>query len=85
MNKLNDWCIISDLSHTSEADQSVQQAEELAMTVETDYQALSPKEETDLETLMSTCDTAISNAEAFAEQLTKELSVLDGVSHTCSI
>ena len=72
--------VVSDLSHTSEADQSVQQAEELAMAVDNDYQALSPREETDLETLMSQCEYAVSNAEAFAEQLTKELSVLDGVS-----
>ena len=44
-----------------------------------DYQALSSKEESDLETLMSDCDGAISNAENFVEQLSKELSVLDGV------
>ncbi|XP_074649870.1 exocyst complex component 1-like [Tubulanus polymorphus] len=43
-----------------------------------DYQALSTKEETDLETLMSQCEFSISNAEAFAEQLSKDLSVLDG-------
>lgn len=45
-----------------------------------DYQALSKREEEDLETLMSDCDAAISNAEVFAEQLSKQLSVLDGVS-----
>ena len=58
----------------------MEQAEELALAVDTDYQALSNREETDLESLMSQCETAISNAEAFAEQLQSELSVLDGVS-----
>ncbi|XP_035825446.1 exocyst complex component 1 isoform X2 [Aplysia californica] len=43
-----------------------------------DYQALSGKEEADLELLMSECQVAISNAEAFTEQLSKQLSVLDG-------
>ncbi len=40
---------------------------------------MTPKEETDLETLMSQCDFAISNAELFAKQLEGDLSVLDGV------
>ncbi|XP_059178950.1 exocyst complex component 1-like isoform X1 [Physella acuta] len=43
-----------------------------------DYQALSTKEEADLELLMSECQVAISNAEVFTEQLSKQLSVLDG-------
>ncbi|CAG5118242.1 unnamed protein product [Candidula unifasciata] len=43
-----------------------------------DYQALSAKEEADLELLMSECQVAISNAEVFTEQLSKQLSVLDG-------
>uniref|UniRef100_A0A0B6ZCF6 Exocyst complex component Sec3 PIP2-binding N-terminal domain-containing protein n=1 Tax=Arion vulgaris TaxID=1028688 RepID=A0A0B6ZCF6_9EUPU len=43
-----------------------------------DYQALSSKEEADLELLMSECQVAISNAEVFTEQLSKQLSVLDG-------
>ncbi|KAK3751247.1 hypothetical protein RRG08_024002 [Elysia crispata] len=43
-----------------------------------DYQALSAKEESDLELLMSECQVAISNAEVFTEQLSKQLSVLDG-------
>ncbi len=43
------------------------------------FQAVTPKEETDLETLMSQCDFAISNAELFAKQLEGDLSVLDGV------
>ncbi|XP_025088337.1 exocyst complex component 1-like isoform X2 [Pomacea canaliculata] len=43
-----------------------------------DFQALSAKEEADLELLMSECQIAMSNAELFAEQLSKQLSVLDG-------
>lgn len=43
-----------------------------------DYQELSAKEESDLELLMSECQVAISNAEVFTEQLSKQLSVLDG-------
>ncbi|WAR00092.1 EXOC1-like protein [Mya arenaria] len=43
-----------------------------------EYQALSNQEEEDLETLMSKCSAAISNAENFAEQLSKQLSILDG-------
>lgn len=45
-----------------------------------DYRALSEKEQMDLERLMEQCDSAVSNAEAFAEQLSRDLSVLDGVS-----
>ncbi|XP_063594157.1 exocyst complex component 1-like isoform X1 [Penaeus indicus] len=43
-----------------------------------DYRALSEKEQMDLERLMEQCDSAVSNAEAFAEQLSRDLSVLDG-------
>ena len=78
---------ISDFSHTSQADKSVQEVE-AALAVDTDYQALTPKEEIDLETLMSQCDFAISNAESFAEQLAGDLSVLDGVNNifdTCTL
>ncbi|XP_076310554.1 exocyst complex component Sec3 isoform X2 [Tachypleus tridentatus] len=42
-----------------------------------DYQALSPREEADLEKLMAQCEFAICNAEAFTEQLAKEVSTLD--------
>ena len=44
-----------------------------------DYRALSEREQEDLERLMEQCDSAVSNAEAFADQLSKDLSVLDGV------
>ncbi|XP_039288046.1 exocyst complex component 1-like isoform X3 [Nilaparvata lugens] len=43
-----------------------------------EYQALTEKEELDLEQLMKQCNTAVSNAEAFIETLTKDLSILDG-------
>ncbi|XP_072040820.1 LOW QUALITY PROTEIN: exocyst complex component 1-like [Amphiura filiformis] len=43
-----------------------------------DYQALSPREEKDLERMMNECEFAIGNAEAFVEQLANDLSVLDG-------
>lgn len=55
------------------------QQEDDIVTMEDDYQALTSKEETDLDQLMSECKIAISNAELFAEQLSKQLSVLDGV------
>lgn len=45
-----------------------------------DYQELSTREEQDIEGMMEMCEFAISNAEAFAEQLSRELQVLDGVS-----
>lgn len=45
-----------------------------------EYQELSTREEQDIESMMEMCEFAISNAEAFAEQLSRELQVLDGVS-----
>lgn len=50
-----------------------------------DYQELSTREEQDIESMMEMCEFAISNAEAFAEQLSRELQVLDGVSPAQSI
>ncbi|XP_010870554.1 exocyst complex component 1 isoform X3 [Esox lucius] len=43
-----------------------------------DYQELNAREEQDIEGMMEVCDYAISNAEAFAEKLSRELQVLDG-------
>lgn len=43
-----------------------------------DYQALTDREEKDLERLLSQSDNALSNAEKFMEQLAKDLSLLDG-------
>lgn len=48
---------------------------------EQDYSAVSAREQRDLEQLMGSCDSAVANAEAFASQLAKDLSVLDGVSN----
>lgn len=44
-----------------------------------DYQALTEKEENDLEYLLAQTDNALSDAEKFMEQLAKDLSLLDGV------
>ncbi|XP_043546567.1 exocyst complex component 1 isoform X5 [Chiloscyllium plagiosum] len=43
-----------------------------------DYQELNTREEQDIEIMMDGCEYAISNAEAFAEKLSRELQVLDG-------
>ncbi|KAJ3600082.1 hypothetical protein NHX12_034034 [Muraenolepis orangiensis] len=43
-----------------------------------DYQELNAREEQDIEGMMEVCNYAISNAEAFAEKLSRELQVLDG-------
>uniref|UniRef100_A0A3B3UNX1 Exocyst complex component 1 n=1 Tax=Poecilia latipinna TaxID=48699 RepID=A0A3B3UNX1_9TELE len=43
-----------------------------------EYQELSTREEQDIESMMEMCEFAVSNAEAFAEKLFKELQVLDG-------
>lgn len=45
---------------------------------EEDYQALTDREEKDLERLLSQSNNALSNAEKFMEQLAKDLSLLDG-------
>lgn len=45
-----------------------------------EYQELNAREEQDIEIMMDGCEYAISNAEAFAEKLSSELQVLDGVS-----
>ncbi|XP_042633633.1 exocyst complex component 1-like isoform X5 [Cyprinus carpio] len=43
-----------------------------------DYQELNSHDEQDIESMMEVCEYAISNAEAFAEKLSRELQVLDG-------
>ena len=50
-----------------------------------DYQELTQREENDLEYMISQTDNAISNIEAFTEQLSKDLSILDGVIHELKI
>jgi len=64
---------------SAEVEQAVRQTEDIGLVPESDWKALSPKEESDLELMMSQCDFAISNAELFVEQLSRDLSVLDGV------
>ena len=61
-------------------DQSRSSQQEDGLSSSDDYQALSPREEKDLERMMNECEFAIGNAEAFVEQLANDLSVLDGVS-----
>jgi len=63
-----------------ESEQASQQSEELGgLAADSDWHALTQKEEADLDTIMSQCEFAISNAEKFADQLSRDLSVLDGV------
>ena len=50
-----------------------------------DYQELTQREEKDLEHMISLTENAISNIEAFTEQLSKDLSVLDGVIYEIKI
>lgn len=69
----------ADVTDPRDLRQKSQSSDDLSIAGE-DYQALSAKEEADLELLMSECQVAMSNAELFAEQLSKQLSVLDGVS-----
>ncbi|CAI9726036.1 exocyst complex component 1-like isoform X1 [Octopus vulgaris] len=69
--------LLEEVSRPSGQSQIAAGSDDIAM-VDEDYQALSSKEEADLELLMSECQMAISNAEAFSEQLSKQLSMLDG-------
>ncbi|XP_022323455.2 exocyst complex component 1-like isoform X5 [Crassostrea virginica] len=69
--------LLEEVSRPTGSVQTTQQEDDI-VTMEDDYQALTPKEENDLDQLMSECKIAISNAELFAEQLSKQLSVLDG-------
>lgn len=50
-----------------------------------EYQELNAREEQDIEIIMEGCEYAISNAEAFAERLSRELQVLDGVRLFCNL
>jgi hypothetical protein len=45
-----------------------------------EYQPITNKETIDLASLMNNCYYAVSNAELFMDTLSKDLSVLDGVS-----
>ncbi|KAL5012020.1 hypothetical protein ScPMuIL_010571 [Solemya velum] len=69
--------LMEEVVRPSDQGQIPQDGDDISV-IDEDYQALSTKEESDLELLMSECQAAISNAESFAEQLSKQLSVLDG-------
>lgn len=57
----------------------------LFLLIGEDYQELTQQEESDLEHMISQTEDAISNIEAFTEQLSKDLSSLDGVMHEIKI
>uniref|UniRef100_A0A8D9BVJ3 Exocyst complex component 1 n=1 Tax=Cacopsylla melanoneura TaxID=428564 RepID=A0A8D9BVJ3_9HEMI len=67
-----DW--VKDGVSTNEREEIVQDLNE----VNEDYQVLTEREEADLASLMSSCEFAISNAEAFVEMLSRDLNILDG-------
>ncbi|NP_001388255.1 exocyst complex component 1 isoform 8 [Mus musculus] len=66
---------VTEESVPSGENQSVAGGDEEAVD---EYQELNAREEQDIEIMMEGCECAISNAEAFAEKLSRELQVLDG-------
>ncbi|MEE6461988.1 hypothetical protein FKM82_001458 [Ascaphus truei] len=66
---------VAEESVPSEENQSVAGGDEEAAA---EYQELNTREKQDIEIMMEGCEYAISNAEAFAEKLSRELQVLDG-------
>uniref|UniRef100_A0A8D1W8W8 Exocyst complex component 1 n=1 Tax=Sus scrofa TaxID=9823 RepID=A0A8D1W8W8_PIG len=66
---------VTEESVPSGENQSVTGGDEEAVD---EYQELNAREEQDIEIMMGGCECAISNAEAFAEKLSRELQVLDG-------
>ncbi|XP_068134686.1 exocyst complex component 1 isoform X3 [Hyperolius riggenbachi] len=66
---------VAEESVPSGENQSVAGGEEEAAA---EYQELNTREKQDIEFMMEGCEYAISNAEAFAEKLSRELQVLDG-------
>lgn len=54
-----------------------------SIDISEDFQAITEKEESDLEKLMSGCEFAISNAEAFMDIIARDLSLLDGENVQC--
>ncbi|XP_048237004.1 exocyst complex component 1-like isoform X1 [Haliotis rufescens] len=69
--------LLEDITAPHDQNQKSEGGDDISIEDE-DYQALSSKEESDLELLMSECKVAISNAETFTDQLSRQLSVLDG-------
>ncbi|XP_009863458.1 PREDICTED: exocyst complex component 1, partial [Apaloderma vittatum] len=66
---------VAEESVPSGENQSVAGGDEEAVD---EYQELNAREEQDIEIMMEGCEYAISNAERFAERLSRELQVLDG-------
>lgn len=71
-----DWLV--DPASLKESDSITFTPDLLTSPISSDYQPITDKEATDLETLMAGCDYAVSNAELFMETLSKDLSILDG-------
>ncbi|XP_011298132.1 exocyst complex component 1 [Fopius arisanus] len=71
-----DWLI--DPTALKESDSITFTPDLLTPAISSDYQPITEKEASDLETLVSGCNYAISNAELFMETLSKDLSILDG-------
>lgn len=68
--------VIEDVIHGGESSRTQQHTDEGA--VAEDYEELTQREEKDLEDMISQTENAISNIESFTEQLSRDLSVLDG-------
>lgn len=73
------WLCLFSFEERISLDQTRAEQQEEEIGPAEDYQALSTKEEADLERMMNECEYAIGNAEAFVERLANDLSVLDGV------
>ncbi|CAH1777406.1 unnamed protein product, partial [Owenia fusiformis] len=70
--------LLEDVTAVGESGSTKKGLEELLPPSEEGYANITAREEKDLESLMKDCEFAISNAEAFGEQLSKDLSILDG-------
>lgn len=57
----------------------INKLELLTSPISSDYQPITEKEAIDLKQMMENCKYAVSNAELFMENLSKDLSILDGV------
>ncbi|XP_034172615.1 exocyst complex component Sec3 [Osmia lignaria lignaria] len=71
-----EWLI--DPSSLKESDSISFTPELLTSPISSDYQPITEKEAIDLKQMMENCKYAVSNAELFMENLSKDLSILDG-------
>uniref|UniRef100_A0A8D0BQ97 Exocyst complex component 1 n=1 Tax=Salvator merianae TaxID=96440 RepID=A0A8D0BQ97_SALMN len=76
--KLNQRYIRKKIDFINVSSQLLEENVPLGPEVVDEYQELSAREEQDIEIMMEGCEYAISNAEAFADKLSRELQVLDG-------